>query len=163
LLKNWELSIYVCRYVHMYNGCSDFVQVNICRFHIFLIWLYDDIKIQCFARRAIFIDGFTFFLRLFWSRHQQATNLSQYLQHQNKLHSVSEIGDKLERKRDYFCIWMNSPGRLLNGKLKQRNSQGCQMVYLQTKNPNLGTFWRAVEWKWWCIVWPFRIFYSNLV
>jgi hypothetical protein len=25
--------------------------------------------------------------------------------------------------------------------------QGCQMVYFQTKNPNLGTFWRALEWK----------------
>jgi hypothetical protein len=26
--------------------------------------------------------------------------------------------------------------------------KGCQMVCLQTKNPNLGTFWRAcVEWK----------------
>jgi hypothetical protein len=24
--------------------------------------------------------------------------------------------------------------------------QGCQMVYFQTKNPNLGKFWRALEW-----------------
>jgi hypothetical protein len=25
--------------------------------------------------------------------------------------------------------------------------QGCQMVYFQTKNPNLGKFWRALDWK----------------
>jgi hypothetical protein len=25
--------------------------------------------------------------------------------------------------------------------------QGCQMVYFQTKNPNLGKFWRALELK----------------
>jgi hypothetical protein len=26
------------------------------------------------------------------------------------------------------------------------NSQGCQMVYFQTKNPNLGKIWRVFEW-----------------
>jgi hypothetical protein len=25
--------------------------------------------------------------------------------------------------------------------------QGCQMVYFQTKNPNLAKYWRALEWK----------------
>jgi hypothetical protein len=25
--------------------------------------------------------------------------------------------------------------------------QGCQMVCFQTKNPKLGKFWRALEWK----------------
>jgi hypothetical protein len=25
--------------------------------------------------------------------------------------------------------------------------QGCQMIYFQTKNPNLGKFWRALKWK----------------
>jgi hypothetical protein len=25
--------------------------------------------------------------------------------------------------------------------------QGCQMVYFQTKNPNLGKFWRTLDWK----------------
>jgi hypothetical protein len=25
--------------------------------------------------------------------------------------------------------------------------QGCQMVYFHTKNPSLGTFWRALELK----------------
>jgi hypothetical protein len=26
-------------------------------------------------------------------------------------------------------------------------NQGCQIVCFQTKNPNLGKFWRALEWK----------------
>jgi hypothetical protein len=25
--------------------------------------------------------------------------------------------------------------------------QGCQMVCFQTKNPNLGKFWRVLQWK----------------
>jgi hypothetical protein len=29
----------------------------------------------------------------------------------------------------------------------QKNIEGCQMVCFQTKNPNSGTFWRALEWK----------------
>jgi hypothetical protein len=28
-----------------------------------------------------------------------------------------------------------------------RFGQGCQMVYFQTKNPNLGKFWRALDRK----------------
>jgi hypothetical protein len=49
---------------------------------------------------------------------------------------------------------------------------GCQMLYCHTKNPNLGKFWRALEWKmlvyicydhleyftaFWFILWPFGI------
>jgi hypothetical protein len=30
---------------------------------------------------------------------------------------------------------------------KPSPEQGCQMVSFQTKNPNLGKFWRALEWK----------------
>jgi hypothetical protein len=61
--------------------------------------------------------------------------------------------------------------------------QGCQMVYFQTKNPNLGKFWRSMQWKmvdyfiaiWsifchlvyfiaiWYILWTFGIFYVYLV
>jgi hypothetical protein len=42
---------------------------------------------------------------------------------------------------------------LLNSELKNRKfafrcpEQGCQMVCFQTKNPNLGKFWRALDWK----------------
>jgi hypothetical protein len=48
--------------------------------------------------------------------------------------------------------------------------QGCQMVCFQTKNPNLGKFWRALEWKLWIYfmaVWnilrTFGIFFEHLV
>jgi hypothetical protein len=43
--------------------------------------------------------------------------------------------------------------------------QGCQMVCLQTKNPNLGKFWRALCRMEKCryILWPFEIFYGHLV
>jgi hypothetical protein len=30
---------------------------------------------------------------------------------------------------------------------KKGGSQGCQMVYFQTKNPNLGKFLRALDWN----------------
>jgi hypothetical protein len=48
--------------------------------------------------------------------------------------------------------------------------QGCQMVSFQTKNLNLGKFWRALDWKMliyfmaiWNILQTFRIFYDHLV
>jgi hypothetical protein len=44
------------------------------------------------------------------------------------------------------------------------------MVYFQTKNTNLGKFWRIWQWKMsvnfvaiWSILWPFVIFYGYLV
>jgi hypothetical protein len=36
--------------------------------------------------------------------------------------------------------------------------QGCQMVSFQTKNPNLGTLWRTLEWKVCYIFWSLVIF-----
>jgi hypothetical protein len=48
--------------------------------------------------------------------------------------------------------------------------QGCQRVYFHTKIPNLGTFWRALEWKMlvyllaiWNILTQFGIVYGHLV
>jgi hypothetical protein len=41
--------------------------------------------------------------------------------------------------------------------------QGCQMVYFQTKNPNLGKFWRVLQWQDICTLWTFGIFYSQLL
>jgi hypothetical protein len=38
--------------------------------------------------------------------------------------------------------------------------QGCQMVYFQTKNPNLGGSW---NWKCWYILWPSGICYGRVV
>jgi hypothetical protein len=48
--------------------------------------------------------------------------------------------------------------------------QGCQMVSFQTKNPNLGKFWRDFEWEMlvyfmtiWNILWPFGIIHCHLI
>jgi hypothetical protein len=48
--------------------------------------------------------------------------------------------------------------------------QGSQMVYFRTKNPDLGKFWRALEWDRlaysmavWNILQPLGIFYGHLV
>jgi hypothetical protein len=48
--------------------------------------------------------------------------------------------------------------------------QGCQIVSFQTKNPNLGKFWRALDLKMliyfmaiWSILQPFGIFHDLLV
>jgi hypothetical protein len=48
------------------------------------------------------------------------------------------------------------------------SSQDCQMVYFQTKNPNLGKFWSVLQRKMmvnfmsiWSILLPFRIFYIH--
>jgi hypothetical protein len=36
------------------------------------------------------------------------------------------------------------------------------MVYFQTKNPNWGKFWRALDWKMLSYLCPFGIFYGQL-
>jgi hypothetical protein len=50
------------------------------------------------------------------------------------------------------------------------DNRGCQMVVFKPKNPNLGKFWRTLEWKMlvyfmaiWSILWPFGLFCSHLV
>jgi hypothetical protein len=48
--------------------------------------------------------------------------------------SVPSLGNRLSGFR-VFCNDWAPP------------SQGCQMVYLHTKNPNLGTVQRALKWK----------------
>jgi hypothetical protein len=65
---------------------------------------------------------------------------------------------KLKNNRDVFFVSLLSGERVrLTCKSVPRNpvpvfknaasKQGCQMVYFQTKNPNLGKFCRALEWK----------------
>jgi hypothetical protein len=51
-----------------------------------------------------------------------------------------------------------------------KSHQGCQMVFFQTKNPNLGKFWRVLQLKllvYFMAIWyslrPFAIFYGNWV
>jgi hypothetical protein len=53
---------------------------------------------------------------------------------------------------------------------ENRPFKGCQIVYFHTKNPTLGNFWRALEWKslvyylaMWNILRPFGTFYGPLV
>jgi hypothetical protein len=55
-------------------------------------------------------------------------------------------------------------------KPREGPRQGCQMVSFQTKNPNLGKFWRALDRKKlkylmaiWNILLTFKIFYDHLV
>jgi hypothetical protein len=54
-----------------------------------------------------------------------------------------------------------------NGQALKGTDQGCQMVSVQTKNPNLGKFWRALGGKmlvYFRAVWNiFWIFYDHLV
>jgi hypothetical protein len=66
-------------------------------------------------------------------------------------------------RENIYKIVTLSPGNL-------PPQQGCQMVCFQTKNSNLGKFWRASEWKMllhfmiiWNILWPFGIMYGSLV
>jgi hypothetical protein len=54
--------------------------------------------------------------------------------------------------------------RALGMEWLKLSARGCQMVYFQTKNPELGKFWMILQWKmlvynWW----PFCQFSSNLV
>jgi hypothetical protein len=42
--------------------------------------------------------------------------------------------------------------------LTPTTDQGCQMVYFQTKNPDSGKFWRALDWKLLIVLGPFVIF-----
>jgi hypothetical protein len=58
---------------------------------------------------------------------------------------------QLGSKRNLFKHWL---------------PQGCQMACFQTKNPNLGKFWRVLRWKMlvyciaiWSTLWHFRIFF----
>jgi hypothetical protein len=54
--------------------------------------------------------------------------------------------------------------------MERRSNQGCQMVCFQTQNPNLGKFWRVLQWKMleycmaiWSILRPLEIVYGHLV
>jgi hypothetical protein len=50
-----------------------------------------------------------------------------------------------------FILWRAANSFVLHETLNNlettREEQGCQMVYFQAKNPNLGKFWRALDWK----------------
>jgi hypothetical protein len=60
---------------------------------------------------------------------------------------------------------------IFGGKSSKSGSfQGCQMVYFQTNNPNLGKFLTVLHWTIlvyfadiWFILWPIGTFYGHLV
>jgi hypothetical protein len=43
------------------------------------------------------------------------------------------------------------------------SGQGCQMVYFQTKDRNLGKFWRVLQWKMLVHFIDFGLFYGHLI
>jgi hypothetical protein len=88
-----------------------------------------------------------------------------------RIHSFFEI------RNIRLCFSHSSDGhaRLPLGSLQVIPVQGCQMIYFQTNNYNLGKFWRALQWKmlvyfmdiWsillyiiWYTLWQFGIFYG---
>jgi hypothetical protein len=59
--------------------------------------------------------------------------------------------EKRREKKETGCMKI-LPGIVINVKVRvpffiSPLGQGCQMVCFRTKNPNLGKFWRALEWK----------------
>jgi hypothetical protein len=53
--------------------------------------------------------------------------------------------------RGFLCLAWEVDRKLFiggrKGVIPSHGDQGCQMVYLQPKNSNLGRFWRALQWK----------------
>jgi hypothetical protein len=69
-----------------------------------------------------------------------------------------------EKKTPHF------QNKSFRNKLKRFGSQRCQMVYFQTKNTNLGKFWKVLQWKMFGIfraimstLQPNGLFYGDLV
>jgi hypothetical protein len=73
----------------------------------------------------------------------------------------------------HFPVLVHCTTKNLANTLQRRNpraNQGCQMVCFQNKNPNLGKFWKALDWPIliyftaiWNILGTFDIFYGHLV
>jgi hypothetical protein len=94
----------------------------------------------------------------------------------------SRMGSSVS-KADGEWGWASMSGQLKRRKhpasfcdARGTHIQGCQMVYFQTKNPNLGKFWRVLQSKmlayciaiWsilWAfgILWPIGIFHGHLI
>jgi hypothetical protein len=65
---------------------------------------------------------------------------------------------------------MERPFSFKTRAIFSRRKQGCQMAWFQAKNPTLGKFWRALDWKMftycmaiWNILRIFGMFYDHLV
>jgi hypothetical protein len=66
-------------------------------------------------------------------------NASQFISRRLKLDLRNESDVPIAGIRHW-----NRPNNAATGQVPAR---GCRMAYFQTKNPNLGKFWRVLEWK----------------
>jgi hypothetical protein len=70
--------------------------------------------------------------------------------YQNDL-AYAFFGQQLTQMNAYirFCASQLNSAALLQKLVETRPgaTQGCQMVYFQTKNTNLGKFWRFLSWN----------------
>jgi hypothetical protein len=68
----------------------------------------------------------------------------------NKIFSIRKAGLGTQTNRPRFPVGVETMHARIFGTSRagfhSSLSQGCQMVYFQTKNPNLGKFWRAFNW-----------------
>jgi hypothetical protein len=88
----------------------------------------------------------------------------------------------MSRRKGNLCIIFRRYTLLRTNEHWKRTfcccNQGCQMAYFETKNPDLGKFWKVLQWKvlvyymsiWcrycmaiWYILWPLGGFYGCLL
>jgi hypothetical protein len=85
--------------------------------------------------------------------------------HNHLKHKSLHMFGLIVNVRTHCCAVLTARGRARggtggSGKTARSSLQGCQMVYFQTKNPNLGKFWRALEWKllvYFMVIWNIHI------
>jgi hypothetical protein len=105
------------------------------------------------------------------STHFREKNLHENQCYDPFLHSLAAhiLGNKCQFFRWKYFLSITSVPSHTAPKGHSTRKQGCQMVYFQTINPNLCTFWRVWQWKilvYWSVwhVWrPFGLFYSHWV
>jgi hypothetical protein len=86
---------------------------------------------------------------IFWLENMPSGNPAEH-----NVCGASFVGHRL---RSFFKLWISLElqqqqqsvlTRLFHEFITcTRSVQGCQVVCFQAKNPNLGKFWRAFEWK----------------
>jgi hypothetical protein len=114
------------------------------------------------------LQGPNFFTQIGSKIYQLATPLTKNI---FSLSSVANFSPSNRENANFVVHWLiGSPHINKNAPVASEPvfflyfHQGCQTVYFQTKNPDLGQFWKALylEYVDICIVWPFRIFYEHL-
>jgi hypothetical protein len=137
--------IYLVKNVYCVNNCLN-IFFDFCQF-LFFFFLKINVRMQILQKELNTPD---------------ISKLFQKLKHWSDGHV--DIGMPASTLSMYF-------ERICPSKLPDRcRWHGCQMVYFLTKNPILGIFWRALEWKMglhfiviWKILQTFGIFNWQLV